>query len=332
MDTLIINNGSGYIKWGLNNNIYPTLNIPNLSLSKDDKKHSKCPIINGIVSDWDKLSDLWESSLITSNIKSEEHRLLISLPLSYFDKEKLYEILFEYFNFKSVYIGDPNCLTLYSTGRTTGLIYDCGHHLTQINPVFEGYHLDTNSRLINLGGYDIDQFLINQIQNSGISLPSLSYTELHTLKHTLNKHSITSFQLPDGQSIQCGQLKKQDLTEILFNPLMIGKDIKDCGYNILETIQQCDLNVRNQLRNNIILSGGTTLLGNFQKRLTQSLSAYSSTKIKIIKQPNQHYLQWQGGSIISQLSIFNQLSVTKNDFYELKNTKDKYREKNISIN
>ena len=310
MDTLIINNGSGYIKSGLGHLNEPNVNIPNFETDNFENFNFKGPIKNGIVCDWDSLTTIWESVISINDVIPEEQGLLVTLPLQNFSKSKLYEIMFEYFNFKSVYIGEPNCLTLYGSARTTGLIYDCGHHLTQINPIFEGYHLDTESRIINLGGQDIDNYLINKIKDLNISYKS-SYGELHKFKHQLNSHSATKYQLPDGNLITLDNL---GISDIVFKPSLIGKEIKGCQFLIGETINSCDLNVREQLKNNIILSGGTTLIKNFKDKLNENISTFFNKNIKVITNSNQQYLQWRGGSIISQLSLFRNLSVSKSDY------------------
>ena len=310
MDTLIINNGSGYIKSGLSHLNEPNVVVPCFETNNFENSDLKGPIKNGTVCDWDSLTNIWESIISITDITPQEQGLLITLPLQNFSKSKLYEIMFEYFNFKSVYIGEPNCLTLYGTARTTGLIYDCGHHLSQINPIFEGYHLDTESRIINLGGKDIDDYLLKKIK--GLNIPSMSsYLEFHKFKHQINCRSPTKYQLPDGHLITLDNFR---MSEILLNPSLIGKEVKGCQFLIGDTINSCDLNVREQLKNNIILSGGTTLIKNFKERLNESISIFFNNNIKVITHSNQQYLQWKGGSIISQLSLYKHLSVSKSDY------------------
>ena len=314
MSTVIINNGSGYIKFGLNNQNVPTLNTPDLLTNNYENPLSQVPIRNGTVYDWDSLTSIWETLLSKHKIKPEEFKLLITLPLPNFSKNKLYEILFEYFNFKSVYIGDPKCLTLYSSGRTTGLIYDCGHHLTQINPVYQGYHLDTQSKIINFGGQDLDDYLLNKITSSSHSSQKISYEELHKFKHQLNNQSTNKYQLPDGHTIMTSE-NDFSLLEILLKPSLIGKDIQNCGLQIADTIKSCDLNTRHDLQNNIILSGGTTLVSNFDSQLNQYLSRYLNKNIKVISYPDRQLLQWNGASIVSELSFFDNISISRNNYY-----------------
>lgn len=328
MSNLVINNGSGYIKWGFDNEDFPSEKIPNIISSDLYETYPRSSIVNGTISDWEELVNIWDCSLNKKGIKCEEQKLLISLPLANFQKDRLYEILFEYFNFKSVYLADPNCLSLYGSGRRTGLIVDCGHHLTQINPVFEGYYLESLSKIINLGGQNIDEYLLGFIKNSGCPIQSLSFSKLHQFKHDCHQNRIMKdYQLPDGQVLKLDNIQINDMSNIMMNPSLIGKDTKGCGHQIVETIHSCDLNIRNHLFDNIILSGGNSLLTNFGKKLNTSISSYSEKKkFKVIEHLNPDNLQWQGGAIISQLCTFEKISITKKDFNE-----DKYTKKNISL-
>ena len=138
-----------------------------------------------------------------------------------------------------------------------------------------------------------------------------SYLEFHKFKHQFNCPSPTKYQLPDGNLITLDNFR---MSEILLNPSLIGKEIKGCQFLIGDTINSCDLNVREQLKNNIILSGGTTLIKNFKERLNESISIFFNNNIKVITHSNQQYLQWKGGSIISQLSLYRNLSVSKSDY------------------
>jgi len=51
------------------------------------------------------------------------------------------EIMFETFNVPSLYVACQAVLSLYSTGRTTGLVLDSGEGVTSTVPIYEGYAL-----------------------------------------------------------------------------------------------------------------------------------------------------------------------------------------------
>ena len=48
------------------------------------------------------------------------------------------EVMFESFNIPQLYINIQAILSLYSTGRTTGVVLDSGDGVTHIVPVYEG--------------------------------------------------------------------------------------------------------------------------------------------------------------------------------------------------
>lgn len=51
------------------------------------------------------------------------------------------EIMFETFNVPSLYIAMQAVLSLYSSGKTTGIVLDSGDGVTNTVPVYEGYAL-----------------------------------------------------------------------------------------------------------------------------------------------------------------------------------------------
>lgn len=51
------------------------------------------------------------------------------------------EIMFEKFNVPSFYLSVQAVLSLYSSGRTTGLVLDAGDGVSHTVPIYEGYAL-----------------------------------------------------------------------------------------------------------------------------------------------------------------------------------------------
>lgn len=51
------------------------------------------------------------------------------------------EIMFDTFNVPSYYAACSSVLSLYSSGRMTGLVIDSGYGLTASVPIYEGYVL-----------------------------------------------------------------------------------------------------------------------------------------------------------------------------------------------
>ena len=126
-----------------------------------------------------------------------------------------------------------------------------------------------------------------------------------------------SFELPDGNVIIIGD-ERFRCPEVLFQPLLIGKEasgIHDCTF---QTIMKCDVDIRRDLYANIVLSGGTTMFPGIAERLTKELTALapSSVKVKVVAPPERKYSVWIGGSILSSLSTFQQMWISKTEYDE----------------
>lgn len=80
----------------------------------------------------------------------------------------------------------------------------------------------------------------------------------------------SNYHLPDGSVIQLGS-EKYRAPEILFSPDKIGKEWPGVHEMVINSIKNCDIDVRKTLYNSIIVAGGTTMLTGFNERLHKSL-------------------------------------------------------------
>jgi actin-related protein len=79
-----------------------------------------------------------------------------------------------------------------------------------------------------------------------------------------------------------------------------------------------DCNIRRDLFSNIILSGGSTQFEGMQQRLVKEINllAPPDNKIQVIAPQDRIYSVWIGGSILTQLSTFNNMWISKSDYEE----------------
>ncbi len=75
---------------------------------------------------------------------------------------------------------------------------------------------------------------------------------------------------------------------------------------------------RSSFQGNIVLSGGTTMFEGIDKRMEKEIVALApaSMKIKIVAPPERKYSVWIGGSILSSLSTFQQMWISKQEYDE----------------
>ncbi|CCD23481.1 actin-related protein 1 NDAI_0B04460 [Naumovozyma dairenensis CBS 421] len=298
------------------------------------------PMNRGVVDNWDDMELLWwhifNDTLNVQNI--EEHPLLITEAPLTIEKQRhiMCERLFETFNIPSLYVANPSVLSLYASGNTTGCVVDCGDGYCSSTPIYEGFVLPASIRKMEVGGRDITEHLQFQIRkSSGISLYSSNEKEIvRTIKEKVcyisedfNKSEESyylrqdemscKFKLPDGKELTLNKERFRS-PEVLFNPQLMGLENENVSAMCFESISKVDLELRPKLFSNILLTGGSTLFKGFGSRLLGDLQELTNNraKIKILAPPERKYTSWIGGSILTGLSTFKNLWVTKSDWEE----------------
>ncbi|XP_038648463.1 actin-3-like [Scyliorhinus canicula] len=353
---VIIDNGSGVCKSGLVGDSLPTSAIPSIvvtlkvkgntreachtefyfgkkALTKRGTGCSKYPIERGIVTSWDLLEKLWKHVYTSElHVKSKDRPVLITAaPLtSFFNREKMSEIMFECFNVPAMYVAIPATLALYASGRTRGIVLDSGYGLTDAVPIYEGYYLPDAVKRLKLAGNDITENMKRLLLESGHNIPNTIQKEtFENIKETLcyialdpqlesksqPDDSQQEYTLPDGNLITI-QKELFKAPELLFTTSTVG--LQDPGIHklIYDSILKCDRSLRKDLFSNILLSGGSTLFLGLEERLLKEIKFQvpSGLPIKVIAPSNRNNSVWIGASILTSLTAFKDMWVTSNDY------------------
>jgi len=133
-----------------------------------------------------------------------------------------------------------------------------------------------------------------------------------------NSSKEVQHELPDGQVITIGSQRFR-CPEALFDPLgHIGKEMKGVHELAFESIMATDIDVRKDLYENMVMSGGSTMYPGIPERLEKEMTALAPArmKVKVTAPEERKYSVWIGGSILSSLSTFQQMWISKGEYDE----------------
>ena len=70
------------------------------------------------------------------------------------------QVMFVFFNMPTMYVATQAILSLYVSGKTTGLVMDSGDGVSHTMPIFEGYVLPHAILRLDLAGRDLSDYLV----------------------------------------------------------------------------------------------------------------------------------------------------------------------------
>jgi actin len=321
------------------------------------------PIKRGHVTDWDKMERVWDYmfGVGLQDVYPETGSvnglpvLLTEPPLNDSkSREKTAAYMFETFKAPSICICNSATLSLFASGRTRGVVLECGGGITSAVPIFEGFALPHATLRVDLGGQDVTKGIAHQLAEKGIS--SLPFSTVQDIKERCAFVSTSAgggggggqggqtdpteghiVELPDGTTITVDAACRSGApTELLFPASASGKPnlraaaepANGAAALAHRAILMCDKDLQPDLFQSIVLSGGTTMLPGFSERMKHEIMRAAALGTSFSVVPDMHRSErgynsqrrtaaWIGGSIFASLETFGQMQVTKQEWEDI---------------
>ena len=380
-DHIVIDLGNAYTKIGFSGEDQPTITIPSIyarskiydsdkknELSSYDQKmdvfgyeatepqyQTDYNILNLTPGDHKEktskeflefLRDALENKM---GISPPDYDVIVNIsPIKNEENIRIYgRVFIDELGFKAMAMINSSSLSLYSTGRTSGLVVQCGEMRTYTVPIFEGFPLYHALSKNKLGGKDLTDIYRRGIEEANLNVRSEDIQTLRNIKERTScvpyiypcdyyldenfqdiiLEETRLYKLPDDTIIDIPRKCRLLASEMLFNPKVVDKEdlgLRDLIVNSVRKSEIVNDSLKETLVNNIILSGGTTMIHGFSERIKKELSGYKdenewSLEFKpiVVADNNRYISKLTGMSMIASMSAFDKLFIKKTEYQEL---------------
>ncbi len=121
---------------------------------------------------------VWEHILFKElNVYKPQYQVLLAEnPINVKQNRlQLAEMFFEKLSAESIAIMNGACLSLFSTGKTKGLVVEIGEGATHTVPIYEGFALQHAALTNDIAGQDITYSLIDGMEKKGMKINRKMY-------------------------------------------------------------------------------------------------------------------------------------------------------------
>ena len=200
--TIVIDNGSGFIKAGFAGEDAPRAVFPNIvgrlkkgSVYKSLTQQSEFigdqaiktrglfnlqyPIIAGMIESWEDMEKIWHHTFYNELRCDPEEAVGVSMIVPLINNEvkkqleKMVNLLFEKFQIKNFYLADQSATSLFAAGRTTGLACNSGFGVTTTTPVFGGFSIPYGIGKTEISGQVLTEYMQKLLNEAEASLEAI---------------------------------------------------------------------------------------------------------------------------------------------------------------
>ena len=283
------------------------------------------PMARGMVESWSDMERVWAHVYGDEGLgaASDAHPLLMTeAPLNASaHRERAAEVLFESFNVPALYLAPQAILSLYASGRTTGLVLDVGDGVAHAVPVYEGFAVKHAVTRMDVAGRDVTHRLGLLLRRAGVALTTTA--ELDVCREIKEKRCYVALDPGRDEQTFAARSRRGDpgnaagadgdgaaaagnaadaatrshvlpdgarvslgaerfrAPEVLFDPKLLGSEEGGVQHVVALAAKKADLDLRATLYSQIVLAGGSTLFPGFGERLLKELKATLPPHTKI---------------------------------------------------
>eukprot|EP00658_Telonema_sp_P-2_P049773 TRINITY_DN37897_c0_g1_i1.p1 TRINITY_DN37897_c0_g1~~TRINITY_DN37897_c0_g1_i1.p1 ORF type:complete len:380 (-),score=74.09 TRINITY_DN37897_c0_g1_i1:161-1300(-) len=290
------------------------------------------PMCRGRVVNWGDMErvlfDLFFNQLCINPSDESGCILLADTPLNpTVNRRKTVQVMFETFNAAATFIAPQPVLSVYASGRTTGMVLHSGDGATVSMPIHEGYAIPECTHRTDLAGVDLSTKLQQQLVQAGHELNGTGY-ELELVRRIKEKlcrmpgcpggslgQDPGVYVLPDGGRVELDD-EMRAIPELMFEEESCKDESERVDSMVARSIYGCDQDVQTALAQTVLLSGGNTLIPGFQERTLWHLKQHGLNSAKVLAPGERMLSVWIGGSILGSLPNFRQMWISADDYHE----------------
>jgi actin-related protein len=292
--------------------------------------NNKRPIVQGFIKDLTAVEELFKQIYAFFKLDPVTYPISVTVPpkTSPANKAKLAKLLFDKLSVPSVMLVSSAYSALCSTEFLSGLVLNVGAGVTHAVPIYEANVLHHGIQRLDVSGNDLTEALIKPITSKG---HMVSTEDVNTIKEGVCRISLdadaevkanagkpfTTAFLTDGRQFPVFE-EVVKVPEALFAPRLLQKDGVGVAELVKKAINQCDLDVRRSLWENILLAGGSSMFPGFTERLEVELKklAPENTVPVLNIAPNRMTNTWIGASTMAMAADFFDQCVSSDEFAE----------------
>eukprot|EP01138_Halocafeteria_seosinensis_P012981 gb/GECG01013259.1/.p1 GENE.gb/GECG01013259.1/~~gb/GECG01013259.1/.p1 ORF type:complete len:387 (+),score=40.09 gb/GECG01013259.1/:1-1161(+) len=296
------------------------------------------PMEHGFVENWEDLQHCLSAIFDRDHLNTSVTETPILLTEHSYhhtqQRKRLCELLFEELHCPAVHFAASAPLTLYASGRTTGVVVDCGDGVSQVSPIYDGYTIEKGCLRTDVGGRDVTRQLRLLLRKRGYMFHSSADQDiLREVKENkcivstqptedeaavaADEYPEASYRLPDGSLLELGA-ERFRAPEVLFKPALIGSEEPGLAELLREGVSHANRDLRSDLYREIVLCGGSTLFEGFGNRLLMETKKLSpkGLRVRISAPETRENLAWIGGSIFASVGASSNNWISKQAYEE----------------